>query len=70
MKLDDQWIRENIGTLPPGSAKFLLDRVAIGKLSVSKKTARLLEAKANGSATGPAARPLDWAERAAGERAD
>jgi hypothetical protein len=68
MQLNDDWIRRNIGTITPGTAKFLLERAARQKIILSRDVIFLLDARVRGEPQAPVSRRPDWAERAAGEK--
>jgi hypothetical protein len=70
MQLNDEWIRKNIGMITPGTAKFLLERAALQKISLSRDVIFMLDSKVRGEQRRNGPRPLDWAERASGEKND
>lgn len=70
MRLNDDWIRRNIGTITPGTAKFLLERAAMQKIALSNDVIFLLDGRIRALAAIRPEQPrrLDWAERASGEK--
>jgi hypothetical protein len=66
LRLDDEWIRKNVSMVTPGAAKFILERVGLGRLTLSQDVIDLLEGIAGGGSRG--GHKPDWAERAAGDK--